>query len=204
MAVQRRRLTTKQAPPAPYVGEPEEFEPVRDEADDEAPVAPRPAQRASRTDERDAGREPQHKPARTRRRQANVASQDMFYIPTDEIPEGLSYEWKRWANVGQEDPFYIASLREQGWEPVNPKSHPNWLPPGYNQPHIIKGGQILMERPIELTEEARAENRQIARRQMREAEQRLGMTPKDTLTRDHQGARPQVVKEIGRYVPIEE
>lgn len=168
---------------------------------DEAPV-PRPAQRAARTDERDAGRETPHQPARRRRRKA-VAHEDIFYIPVDEIPEGSSYEWKRWSNVGLEDPFYIAQLREQGWEPVDPKKHPNWVPPGYSQPHIIKGGQILMERPIELTEEARAENRQLARRQMREAEQRLGMTPKDTLTREHKDLGNRVVKEIGRMIPIE-
>lgn len=191
MTVTRRRIRTQ----------PEEIEEeVAAPTPEVEAVVPRPALRAARTDTRDAGREAVHAPARRRRKKSTI-NEDIFYIPLDEIPEGSSYEWKRWTVHGQEDPFYIASMREQGWEPVDPKRHPNWVPPGYNQPFIIKGGQILMERPIELTEEARAEQRQLSRRQIREAEQRLGMAPKDTATRSLPEVRPQIHKEIGRMVP---
>ena len=139
---------------------------------------------------------------RTRRSKATV-NEDQFYIPLDEVPEGSNYEWKRWENVGQQDPFYIARMREQGWEPVDPKRHPSWTPPGYKEPHIIKGGQILMERPMELTLEARKELRQLSVQQVREAEQRLGMTPKDSMTREFPGVEPKVTKEMMRMV-IEE
>ena len=152
---------------------------------------------------REPAHEEAHAPARstrTRRRKSTVQD-DMFYIPVEEIPEGSSYEWKRHSVNGMEDPFYLASMREQGWEPVDPKKHPNWVPPGYSQPHIIKGGQILMERPMELTKQARAEDQQLARRQIREAEQRLGLTPKDTMTRSFPGAEPKITKEIGRMIP---
>src|ERR1700688_1282384 len=88
-------------------------------------------------------REPAHeKPERTRRRKL-LTHDDQFWLPVDEIPDThkgmldgnlvVSYEWKRYSNMGQEDPFYIAMLREQGWEPVDPKRHPNWLPPGYDK-----------------------------------------------------------------------
>ena len=147
---------------------------------------------------RTAHRVPDHQPA------TSSVQEDMFYIPVEEIPEGLSYEWKRFSNVGQEDPFYIAQMRQQGWEPVDPRKHPNWVPPGYKDPYIIKGGQILMERPIELTQEARREQRQLARTQMVEAEQRLGMTPKDTMTRQHPEIAPKVTKEIGRMIQVED
>ena len=165
---------------------------------------PRPAQRVALSDAREPEHDTTHVKARRTRRHKSTVNEDMFYIPVDEIPEGSSYEWKRWSVNGMEDPFYIAQMREQGWEPVNPKSHPNWVPPGYSQPHIIKGGLILMERPIELTREARAEQRTLAKKQIREAEQRLGMTPKDTLTRQHEGVEPRVVKEYMRPVSIEE
>lgn len=167
---------------------------------------PRRSQHTARSQEREAEHAPAHgEKRRTRRRKlSDTGHENIFYIPVEEIPEGLSYEFKRWSVKGQEDPFYIASMREQGWEPVDPKRHPTWVPPGYNQPYIIKGDQILMERPMELTEEARAEQRQLAKRQVREAEQRLGLTPRDTATRDHAQVRPQVVKEIGRMVAIEE
>ena len=166
-----------------------------------------PAHTAPAAEVRDPEHFSEHVQPRVRTRaRSSTMNQDMFYIPVDEIPEGSSYEWKRHSVVGLEDPFYIAQLREQGWEPVDPKRHPNWLPPGYSMPAIIKHGMILMERPIELTNEARAETRQAANKQIREAEQRLGMTPKDTMTRDHEGAKPRIVKEIGRManIPIEE
>ena len=141
---------------------------------------------------------------RTRRRKATV-NEDAYFIPIDEIPDGLSYEWKRWSNVGEHDPFYIASLREQGWEPVPPKRHPNWVPPGYNEPHIIKNGMILMDRPEELTEEARREMRQLSKRQVRDAEMKLGKTPDGEASRDADPrVRPRVVKEYMRPVPVED
>ncbi len=167
------------------------------------PAVERPPQHAAATT-REPIHEAVHGEARRTRRRKSTVNEDMFYVPLAEIPEGLSYEWKRYSVHGQEDPFYIAQMREQGWEPVDPKRHPAWVPPGYNQPHLIKGGMLLMERPLELTLEARAEQRQLAKRQMREAEQRLGMTPKDTLTRQHPGVEPKITKEILRPIQIEE
>jgi hypothetical protein len=152
----------------------------------------------------EAGNDPEHPPERVRqRRRSALVFNDPFYVPMDEIPPGLSYEWKRVSNVGQEDPFYIAGMREQGWEPVLASRHPNWVPPGYDQPHIIKGGLMLMERPMELTKEARAENEMLAKKQIREAEQRLGLTGTGEATRALKEVAPRVVKEYMRAVPIE-
>ncbi len=157
-------------------------------------------------------REPVHeKPARTRRRKL-LTHDDQFWLPIEEIPEShkaifdgsmvVSYEWKRWSNLGQEDPFYIAMCREQGWEPVPPSRHPNWVPPGYDKPHIIKGGLILMERPVELSIQAKAEEKQQAKQQVREAEARLGMTPRGELTRSFPGVEAKITKEYVRPVVI--
>lgn len=165
------------------------------------PVQPRaPVHGAQARGYREAQHVADHgEPRRIRRRKATV-SEDKYYIPVDEIPEGSSYEWKRWSVMGQEDPYYLAQMREQGWEPVNPKRHPTWVPPGYSQDYIIKDGLILMERPIELTEEARAEQKVLARQQVREAEARLGRTPGNT----HQRLAPKITKEIMRQVPVED
>lgn len=154
-------------------------------------------------------REPEHEAAhtkpRTRTRMGRTSIvDDPFYIPLEEIPEGSSYEWKRFSNVGQEDPFYIAQMRSQGWEPVDPRRHPTWVPPGFSTPHIVKGGMLLMERPLALTQEAIKEREQMARQQVNEAEERLGRTPKDTLTREHPDVRPRVEKQMMRPVPIED
>ena len=165
-------------------------------------TAERPQQHdVDTTDARPAAHAPVHDKPRTRRRRqhSSLDRDDPFYVNLEAVPKDTSVEWKRWSNVGQEDPFYIAHLREQGWEPVNPKEHPDWvpIPPDYKDNVIIKSGMILMERPQQLTNEARAEMRQIAKRQMVEAEQRLGMTQRGELQRN----APQLVKEIGRMVP---
>lgn len=173
------------------------------------PDAPRNAERVSEhlsgREQREPERAAEHAPARvrTRQRRSNI-NDNPFDIPVDEIPEGSSYEWKRWSNVGAEDPYYIAAQRKQGWEPVDPRRHPSWVPPGYAQPYIIREGLILMERPLELTLEAKDEIRQASRQMVVEAEQRLGMAPKDTLTRDHDGVRPKLVKEYMRQVAVED
>lgn len=174
--------------------EPEEVPPRR-------PTRPRaPVHGARVRGHREQRHETSHGEPRRIRRRKSTAVEDIYYIPVEEIPEGSSYEWKRWSVVGAEDPFYIAQMREQGWEPVDPRRHPTWVPPGYSLPHIIKGGMILMERPIELTEEARAEQRVLARQQVREAEARLGRTPGNT----HQRLAPKITKEIMRAVQAEE
>lgn len=197
----RRRLK-----PAP-LPEPDELVNTLGEApqlEETAQVVERPTLRASKTDQREPLHEAVHGEARRTRRRKSSVQEDMFYVPLDEIPEGSSYEWKRFSVHGQEDPFYIAGMREQGWEPVNPKRHPTWVPPGYSQPHIIKGGMILMERPASLTDEARREQRMLAKTQIREAEQRLGMTPKGELTRQHSGVEPRIVKEYVRPIHVVE
>jgi len=157
----------------------------------------------------DDSREPMRNMMRdpTRRRRSMLESDDKFYIPMDEIPEGLSYEWKRWSCKGEEDPFYIAQMMRQEWEPVKAADHPNWVPPGYKDENIIKSGMILMRRTMEATLEARAELEQASRSMIRQQEARLGRAPAGTLPRDFNNgrldSRPQIVKEIGRMVADE-
>lgn len=201
-----RPVRTRQPPYEELEDEGEDYAEDYVEAEEDEPVVlhrrtqPRAPVHGNRLrSQRTAQHEAEHSgPRRVRRRKA-TAVEDMFFIPVEEIPEGSSYEWKRYTVIGQEDPFYLAQMREQGWEPVNPKRHPTWVPPGYSQPYIIKGGMILMERPIELTEEARAEQKLLARQQVREAEARLGRTPGNT----HQRLAPKITKEIMRQVPVE-
>lgn len=178
----------------------------------QAPEIVRNGPKRPPTVDRDPVHEPVHEaireeavaPEKRRRRRTAQISEDRFYFPVEQIPEGSSYEWKRYSTMGQEDPFYISAMREQGWEPVNPKRHVGYLPADYKEPHIIRDGLILMERPKELTDEARLEMRQNARRQVKEAEQRLGATPDGTLTREHDAVKPRVTKEWNRAIPIEE
>jgi hypothetical protein len=128
------------------------------------------------------------------------------YINFDALPSDVSLNWKLYTCQGQEYPGYLQAMRGQGWEPVDPQEHPDWvkLPPGYDKHNVIIEGHILMERPMSLTKEAYEEMRFNAVEQVRTAEQRLGMTPNGTLTRDHEGTRPRVTREMMRPMPIED
>jgi hypothetical protein len=161
--------------------------------------------------EREAAHEEAHdKPrARTRSRSRRDSVVDNpFHIPPEIIPPDQSWEWKRYSNVGEENPFYLAQMRQQGWEPVEPRALGDLLPANYTMPNVIREGQILMERPLSLTLEAIEERKFMAKRQVAEAEERLGHAPKElgvqTGTRDLSEVRPRLHKEWNRPVPIED
>ena len=80
---------------------------------------------------------------------------DDFFVPPEYIPDGWSYEWKRKTNVGMEDPAYQVSLARMGWEPVPAARHPSMMPESNKYLIIERKGLVLMERPLEITEDAR-------------------------------------------------
>jgi hypothetical protein len=99
----------------------------------------------------------------------HTLTSDRFLIPEEDKPAGVSFNWKRWSVHGQEDPFYIANMRLQGWEPVNGDDMPGLVPEGHTGP-IIKEGVILMARAQELTDRlggGRARRQQCGRRERR-------------------------------------
>lgn len=107
---------------------------------------------------------------------------DKFYIDPAVIPHGISYEWKTETVYGANNPAYDGFMRNQGWEPVDAKRHPDMMPDGYKGP-VRREGLILMERPIELTREAMMEERMAANEAVQIKEEQLGNAPKGTLPR---------------------
>lgn len=174
--------------------------------------ADRPPQHNASAGEREPMRDAVHEQPRTRTRMGrHSVMDDPYHIPKEWIPEGWSVEWKRFSVHGMEDDFYIAQMRRQGWEPVDPRTCPPSLrqlvPDGYDKPNLIKAGQLLMERPIHLTLEAVQERAQMGRQQVTEAEERLGRTPKELSSKDFRGSddlKAKVQREWHRPVPIEE
>jgi len=138
-------------------------------------------------------------PVRERKRKGGQLN-DPFRV--DNIPSGMSYEWKRATVYGKGDPSYDILMREQGWEPVDASRHPELVADGH-QGAIVRDGLILMERPIELTHEAQMEDRASAREAVSIKKQQLGEAPAGTLTRDHQGVRPSV-RTSYESLPIDE
>jgi hypothetical protein len=102
---------------------------------------------------------------------------DEFYIPLEAIPEGWTYEWKRRSVLGQEDAAHQVALARLGWEPVPASRHPSFMPDGGKHAVIERKGMILMERPVEITNEARAVELRRARLQVRQKEEQLTAAP---------------------------
>jgi hypothetical protein len=128
---------------------------------------------------------PKHAPAalrsesprtdKVRRRKRGSKSEDKFHIPEDLKAElearGLSAEFKRITYAGkEEDPDYFIGLAENGWEPLSLKSFPEFkklMPSTHTADTFDKSGQRLMIRPKELTDEARAEDKEEAMGQVK-------------------------------------
>jgi hypothetical protein len=112
------------------------------------------------------------------RRRINKGGQivDKFALPdsvlADAKARGMSLEWKRETAAGASDPSYDIFLREQGWEPVDGKRYAELTMKDHTGP-LRREGQVLMERPIELTQEAMLEDKMAAREAVAVKEQQL-------------------------------
>lgn len=98
---------------------------------------------------------------------------DEFYIDPHDIPDGWDYEWKAKFVMGQEQATHILALRRAGWEEVPTSRHPSYMPMGSDLPYIERKGMVLMERPKEITDEARSRELRKARLQVRHKEEQL-------------------------------
>lgn len=134
---------------------------------------------------------------------------DDFHIPPHLPPPGWSWEFKRETNRGMTDAAYIAKMHRAGWEHVMYESYPGEFAPEYdNNGAPIKGpvrigGQFLMERRMEATLEARAEEKRIAdERVMRSKNQynKLDTSGTQTAQFDDTARRTSYVKQRSEEV----
>jgi hypothetical protein len=197
-----RRVPPVQAPVVPSsLSEGLVAPPAFAEAQEAAPVAPeRPALRPAMREE-----DPR---ARAARRTAELRNHlgdadegaDEFYVPGEYVPPGWDYEWKRKTTLGAEDPAYQVSIARKGWEPVPASRHPDMMPMGNGAATIERKGMVLMERPKEISEDSRRQDRIRAQNQVRANKQKLGQTPDGTMSREaHPGVRPSIKE---GYAPI--
>lgn len=103
----------------------------------------------------------------------NDTGTDEYYIELGIIPDGWSYEWKTRTILGAEDPAHQVALARKGWESVPASRHPELMPMGYKGAEITRKGMVLMERPLEITQDARNAELRKARMQMRDKEAQL-------------------------------
>lgn len=112
---------------------------------------------------------------------------DEYYIELGIIPEGWSYEWKTRTILGAEDPAHQVALARKGWEVVPASRHPELMPMNYKGVEITRKGMVLMERPMEITQEALQASLRRARMQMRDKEAQLTNAKSGEFDRTNKG-----------------
>jgi hypothetical protein len=110
---------------------------------------------------------------------------DEFYVPTEAIPPGWTYEWKRRTVYNAEDPSYTIELQKGGWEPVPAERHPEMMPHGYRGGIIERKGLVLMERPKQVTDYVRSLEQKKATQQVRAKEEQLTQAPAGQFERNN-------------------
>jgi len=131
-------------------------------------------------------------------------STDKYYIPPHIIPDGWSYEWKAYEVLGKRNPSYEVQLAHRGWEPVPRTRHPEMMPDSDQGETITRDGQILMERPKEITDEVVAADKRRARDQVRQKETQLGAAPDGHFQRANKDQPMASVKKSFESIPIPE
>jgi hypothetical protein len=84
---------------------------------------------------------------------------DKFAIPKEEIPVGWSYQWICETVLNEPQTASLLDFQQKQWTPVPQDRHPT-------RP-VRQGGLMLVERPQVLTDEARQEEMQEARDQVK-------------------------------------
>lgn len=106
------------------------------------------------------------------------AGGDIFHVDPRIIPEGWDYQWNPYTVLGETQAASQVAMAEAGWRPVPAERHPGMFMIDGTKGPIIRDGLMLEERPMILTEEARAEERKKARDQHRDAKETLGLSAK--------------------------
>jgi len=90
---------------------------------------------------------------------------DIFDIPKNMIPNGWTYQWNAVSIAGNSDIILDQNhmMHQNGWRPVPAERYAGTLVPKGSKGNIVRGQQLLMERPEELTKEAQQEDIRNAR-----------------------------------------
>ncbi len=122
----------------------------------------------------------------------SFTSGDKFDVPFHFIPEGWTYQWLSQATVGK--PNNNAHFYANGWEPVPAARHDGvYMMKGHDGP-IIVDDMILVERRVELTLEARAEEIKAAKQLLRTQNEQF--QPRLPDARRHRGTAARIKREI--------
>lgn len=144
---------------------------------------PRMAQ-PERTDQRAPQRNSTLRQTRTGRIQF---SDNVYDFDRSLLNPDMDYQWVTKAVLGKDDGRVradFAKFQMNGWQPVDGSLLPQF---GIASGAIEIGGLVLMQRPIEMSEEAREEDRMAARKQVAGQINSLEDTGPGHLPRDNRG-----------------
>ena len=123
---------------------------------------------------------------------------DVFYIPPNLVPDGWCWEWKEYLVFGKLDPAKQVEQSRTGWEPVSAARYPELMPGETNEPWVLRRGMRLMERPMEITEIARASEQRRANEQIQSKMEQLADAPPGTFERTSKA----VSRRMERPMPV--
>jgi hypothetical protein len=109
---------------------------------------------------------------------------DIFEVPLSDIPKGWGYQWNAVSIAGNSDILLDQAhmMHQNGWRAVPAERHAGSLVPKGSTGPIIRGQQMLMERPLALIEEAQADDLRNARQLISDRNESLKLTKvKDQL-----------------------
>src|SRR3989304_2941922 len=102
----------------------------------------------------------------TRSNRSNEVA-DQFDVPSRFFERGWDFQWQPITVHGKEFPQGVQNMMENSWTPVPSERFPgHWHPKGHVGP-VIREGQMLMERPTVLNDEAKLDGITAAKRQRR-------------------------------------
>ena len=108
-------------------------------------------------------------------------AENRFDVDVNEIPHGMTYEWKVKTVNGKEAREQIIAWRLNGWKEVPAGRHPAFSGESEDSTACIeRGGLVLCERPQELTAESKAMEREAAKDQVQSQLDRLAGRARDT------------------------
>ena len=97
------------------------------------------------------------------RQQSETHFQSKLHVPSNKIPDGMTYAWVRESTLNEPDPDNMTDRMVRGWAPVPAARHAEMVPPplpgheGMEASVIRRGGLILCERFTEDVQIARQE-----------------------------------------------
>ena len=106
-------------------------------------------------------------------------------LPVPEKSDAYVYRWLRKSYLGVEDPSNMSKKMREGWEPVDPKEHPELAmyqdPRQRNQAQLVEvGGLILARLPRERAEARRKYYADMTNQQMQSVDQQLANEQTDS------------------------